>query len=223
MKKTLKTTSIGITILATITSSQAATIAWGSATNVATTAGNSSDVSTNGSFVEAFNAQSNDHTPANIVVNGVTFTGTTALLNGDPKNGGTADLSAGTNGGDATYDSILSQAEFGGGSGLSTINVGGSLTSGLQYELQVWFVDDRAASDARVMQFGDGNGNTVDLNDQFAIGTFTANGTTQALTLAPQGFGQAHISAYQLRAVPEPSSTALLGLGGLALLLRRRK
>jgi hypothetical protein len=31
------------------------------------------------------------------------------------------------------------------------------------------------------------------------------------------------LNAYQLRSVPEPSSTALLGLGGLALILRRRK
>ncbi len=35
--------------------------------------------------------------------------------------------------------------------------------------------------------------------------------------------GASNNTGYQLTAVPEPSSTALLGLGGLALILRRRK
>lgn len=78
-------------------------------------------------------------------------------------------------------------------------------------------------TNGRVMTFGDGLGNTVDLNGQFAIGTFTASGTTQDLTALANGFGQAHINAFQVRAVPEPSSAALLGLAGFALILRRRK
>ncbi|BDS07070.1 hypothetical protein NT6N_21100 [Oceaniferula spumae] len=41
----------------------------------------------------------------------------------------------------------------------------------------------------------------------------------------PEDFGRAPINAFQLVTVPvpEPSTTALLGLGGLALVLRRRK
>jgi hypothetical protein len=61
------------------------------------------------------------------------------------------------------------------------------------------------------------------LNDQFAIGTFTANGTTQDLSAVANGFGQAHINALQVRAVPEPSSAVLISLGGIALILHRRK
>ena len=36
-------------------------------------------------------------------------------------------------------------------------------------------------------------------------------------------FGAGDVAAFNLVAIPEPSSTALLGLGGLALILRRRK
>jgi len=35
--------------------------------------------------------------------------------------------------------------------------------------------------------------------------------------------GNQILSGYVLRTVPEPSSTALLGLGGLALALRRKR
>ena len=180
---------------------QAAVINWGSATAVGTGGGNSSDVSVTGSLVEAFNAQPNDATAANVTVNGVTFMGTTALLNADPKNGEGVDLSAGTHGGDAAYDALLSELEYGGSPAATIVIGGGALLSGSQYEVQVWFVDDRVDFDSRVMRYGDGNGNTVDLNDQFSMGTFRADGTTQSLTLAPQGFGQAHISAYQVRSL----------------------
>ena len=48
---------------------------------------------------------------------------------------------------------------------------------------------------------------------QFAIGTFTSDGTDLNLILNAQGFGNAHITAWQIRnitAVPEPSSTILM-------------
>ena len=72
----------------------------------------------------------------------------------------------------------------------------------------------------------DGNGNVVELaaSGQYAIGTFIADGDIQTLSLAgtqPSAF-PAHITAYQVRLVPEPATMALLGLGSL-LGLRRRK
>ncbi|BDS07184.1 hypothetical protein NT6N_22240 [Oceaniferula spumae] len=225
MNKTLFT-FLGFTSIASLCSTQAAIITWGPATAISTSATNFTDVSTNGTPIEAFNAQSFDHTPVSPVVNGVTFVGTTALLDGDPKNGGAADLSSATNIGDADYDSLLSQAEFGGGE-FTTISVGnGNLESGRSYEIQIWFVDDRAAHTTRTMEYGDGLGSNVSLNDQFVIGTFNADATSQDLflnTLSPDaGFGNTHITAYQIRLIPEPSTAALLGLGGLALILRRR-
>lgn len=201
----------------------AAVISWGPATAVSTAPGNSSDVSTNGTFLEAFNAQASDATLANPTVNGVTFTGTSALLTGGFGQSG-ADLSADTNGGDAAYDALLTDADNGGGGNLLTINIGGDLLSvGTDYEVQVWFIDDRPTFDGRVMLFGDGNGNSVLLNDEFSIGTFTADGASQTLSMDAQGFGNAHITAYQLRTIPEPSSALLLGVGILTLATRRRR
>ncbi|MFK7909712.1 MAG: PEP-CTERM sorting domain-containing protein [Akkermansiaceae bacterium] len=204
----------------------AAVITWGTATAVDATATGGSQVSTSGTVVEAFNAGGG--TTGTTTVNGVVFTNTgTDILSGDFNGpGGTATDDAWTAGGaDANYDTLLSTNEYGGGGDFFTINVGGgSLAATQQYELQVWFVDDRTGTDSRVMRFSDATvGNFSDLNDQFVIGTFTADGTSQTLGLDAQDFGNAHISAYQLRAVPEPSSAALLGLGGLALIMRRRK
>ncbi|MGJ8645113.1 MAG: sulfatase-like hydrolase/transferase [Luteolibacter sp.] len=210
----------------------AAPITWGPATAISTGSGNSSDVSTNGSVVEAYNGVGNDQigTATNVIVNGVTFTPTTSLLNEDPKNGGSNDFSSTTNGGDASYDTLLSTLEYGGGDGVVTLTIGdgdgntattgvGLLTIGEDYEIQVWFSDTR---NDRVMTFGDGNGgglgNVVYLNDQYAIGTFTADASTQTLTLdsgntgsGSPNFGQSHITAYQIRKAvtgpPPPPTT----------------
>lgn len=65
---------------------------------------------------------------------------------------------------------------------------------------------------------------------QFATGTFTADSTTQILIgraytnldSTPATTSNLTINAYQLRLVPEPSSLALLGLGGLLMGRRRR-
>ncbi|MGJ8694689.1 MAG: sulfatase-like hydrolase/transferase [Verrucomicrobiaceae bacterium] len=192
--------------------SHAANITWGPATNVSTGIGNSSDVSNNGTLVEAYNAVANDQITgaAPITVNGVTFTPTTSLLDADPKNGGANDFSSITNAGDAAYDDILSTLEYGGGTDLVSLTLGdgdgdtsvngaGLLTIGTTYEIQVWYVDTRSSQDARETPVGDGNGNKVTLNDQFAIGTFTADATTQTITLESPNFGQAHITAYQIR------------------------
>jgi hypothetical protein len=69
--------------------------------------------------------------------------------------------------------------------------------------------------------------NTVGGLGQFAIGTFTASGTTQAFLLSePGGDFNPLINALQVRAVPEPSLTllgcAVAAAGGLALRRRSR-
>ena len=224
MNKSFRSSASFLFVLASLSSpifGQTAPITWGLATPVGTAVGNSSDVSTNGVLVEAYNAVANDKiaTETDVTVNGVTFIPTTSLLDGDPRNSGTIDFSTNTNDGDLEYDTLLSLLEFGGGSGLVTLELGdgdgdsavtgaGLLVPGEDYEIQIWYVETRAGQDARVTPVGDGNGNTVDLNDAFAIGTFTANGTTQNVTLESPGFGQAHITAYQIRNIssdPAPS------------------
>lgn len=53
----------------------------------------------------------------------------------------------------------------------------------------------------------------------FAFGTAPASGTITPTSY----FDNINITGTEIVAVPEPSTTALLGLGGLALILRRRK
>ena len=96
------------------------------------------------------------------------------------------------------------------------------LTSGNDYLLQLWVADVRFGS-TQTQTFTSG-GNTTDpifiKTGQYVIGTFTADATTQEVTMngnIMNGMQLRHIP------VPEPSTTALLGLGGLALILRRRK
>lgn len=111
------------------------------------------------------------------------------------------------------------------------------LNTGTDYQIQVFFNDQRATSDDRVMSYGDGNGNTVNLAGgnpadgvqtsaygQNAIGAFTASGSNQVLTMTANGFGNIHFNAILVaEVVPEPTSATLLGLAGLGLLARRRR
>ncbi|MDF7802000.1 sulfatase-like hydrolase/transferase [Pontiellaceae bacterium B1224] len=191
-------------------SSFAAPITWGPATDVSA----ASDVSTTGDLVEAFNAGANG--VANQTVNGVLFVGTGVLLN--QSNG--ADAFSG-NTGDTAYNTLLSNIDYGGGDALVSLQVGnGNLTPASSYEIQVWFVDTR---NTRQTPVGDGEtpNNTVTLSGnpgQFAIGNFTADGTSQTITLESPGFGNAHITAYQIRTagpLPDPDvPTGLVATNG---------
>ena len=184
-----------IIILLTAQTGFAAIITWGSPTLVST----ESDVSTNGILEQAVNCAA-DIIENNVTVNGVVFEPGDFL---DESNNG--DLFIGATTGSADYDQLLSNFDLGGGTDV-TISIGdGNLVAGDFYEVQVWFVDTRLggnpSNDTRVMTIGDGEGNNVDLNDEFAIGTFTADGTDQPLQLITNNFGNAHITAFQVRKV----------------------
>ncbi len=119
---------------------------------------------------------------------------------------------------------------------LSFQGAGGSgLTLGQQYQIQLFYSDDRTSSATRSQLYSDsasyGAGNMsasfFDYTSPYVIGTFTADAPTQQIYAwntsgegnFPNGFG-----AYVLEAVPEPSVAALGGLGSLAaLMLHRRK
>lgn len=125
--------------------------------------------------------------------------------------------------------------------------IAAGLTPGQPYAFQVWGNKSNTGDDpsAGMPFFPDqsitvtGGSSSVQLevnvNDlaggtgQYAIGSFVADGTSQLFTVAATGSDAAEIgllpfvNAFQLRVVPEPSSLAALGAGGLLVLRRRRR
>jgi len=99
------------------------------------------------------------------------------------------------------------------------------LTPGTNYQVQIFTA--RTDANVREYTFADGT-SSVTLNSgvdagQFAIGTFTADAATQSLGIITDDSNFGVFSAVVVaEAVPEPSSMALLALGGLGLLRRRR-
>ena len=161
---------------------------------------------TDGSLVEAINGS---RTAGVVTVNGVNFSPSDTLL---PTNAASVALSSQTTL-DPGLDDLLNTVEFGGGTATSITIGGGALVSGQTYTIQVFFTDLRSCCSGRVMTYGDGEGNTVDVTasgapgtfGQFATGTFIADGTNQILSLNANGFGNVHINGYQVRsAFPLP-------------------
>lgn len=135
------------------------------------------------------------------------------------------------------YQTLLGSGAYADLAPSITVSLNG-LTNGQEYEVQ-WWTNNSANI---TPQFGSGftnttataiNSVTLDANTtntvgglgQYAIGMFTASGTTQAFLLEETSGGfNPLINAMQVRAVPEPSLT-LLGLAaavGGSLVWRRR-
>ncbi|MEN8661019.1 MAG: discoidin domain-containing protein [Lentimonas sp.] len=181
-------------------SAQAANITWDIAVDYAA----ASDVRTDGVLVEAFNA-TGILGAASPVINGVPFAANSTLLDNDA----TTDFLSGDTR-DLAYNQFLNSLDYGSS---GTLSIGaGQLEVGKEYLVQASFVDERSSSDARAMQFGDGNGNlSPEVNDQYVTGTFTANGSNQTMIVYGVTSGP-HFTGYQLRdlssAIPTLSTSA---------------
>ena len=183
-------------------------------------------VSTNGTTVEAANFAGSGGAP-NVVINGITFTGIDFLNSGAPTNlvglgynnsqDGNGEVSGGN------IDLLLDTIGFRSQQNVTTGDLTG-LVIGKQYEVQ--FFLSHTNTSTRTQEIADGEGNSIIMKNanpsQAVTGVFTANAVTQFVRFDNLDGGSQLLSGYQLRLIPEPSSLALLGLGGL-LISRRRQ
>lgn len=257
-----------------VTAVQAATITWGSATNIS----GDTDVSNLGTTYYAANLGFSGGSAApngtwgpstQTTINGVTFAGiylntmstsssvvstvvtftpssaidtnagisvkgTTSTTFGSTINGGTT-LATAFSSLTTNYQSLLGQAVYGATTLSPTLTFSG-LTQGKTYQFQWWASDTRSnQANGFSVTATAGNSVTLDVNTsssgnalgQYALGTFTADASTQSIVFSQAGAMQ--INGFQLRdisSIPEPSTYAALagaGVLGLAVLRRRQR
>ena len=182
----------------------------------------------------------------NVIGTGTTNVGSTASVAPVTADGFTvswvggrnpADAAGANYGGNSNLDAVSQQILWGTGGGGSTqpvITITG-LSASTQYNITVFSGINTTTVDYTldVNAGGTGSvsdtGNAIDSDAEWASGTpFTTTVTTgtgagsDTITLVTSG-GNATPWGLGIETVPEPSSAALLGLGGLALILRRRK
>jgi autotransporter-associated beta strand protein len=197
--------------------SQAAPVTWAAPVTIAGDA----DVATAGTPVFAYNWAGSAQT-----INGVAFTaaGTGATMGGF---GGVHTTAFGSTSPpyvnlSPAYKAVLVGSIYTGASACTvTLN---SLTPGRQYQIQLWVNDSRALNlgYARTETVTTGGGNTVTLSypgnvdgapGQYTIGTFTADASSQVITLL--GNSATQVNALQLRDLsPLPNVGYWNGLGG---------
>ncbi|MCE9630712.1 MAG: hypothetical protein K8S94_08380 [Planctomycetia bacterium] len=224
-------------------------ITWGSPQTVS----GDSDVDTTGTLLYAFTF-GGTASPPSTTVNGVTFspfripggivtsaTVGNVTISESPGNllayNTFGSASAPFSGLSSSYQSLLGTGAYADVPNTITVALNG-LTSGQEYRLQWWTNDSAKLTGAFGGSFTNTtasavNSVTLDANvtnvvggvGQFAIGTFTASGTTQAFSLTEPSGNNPLINALQVRAVPEPAMSALAVAAASAgwMLWRRRQ
>ncbi len=237
----LRFSSLALSLLVLAGGAHAATISWSTAMGIS----GASDVSTTGTLVTALSL--GGAAAASVTVNGVTFTGLdangTSVTDGDVELQGEGTLptmqgednleyaAAPFDNLSTSYQGLLSHADTEVGSNSIELTISG-LTTGDSYLFEWWSSDSDFFNNVGTIATA-GNAVTLHSNTssplqggvgQYATGTFTANSSTESISfdVGPSTI----VNAFQLRettAAPEPSSGAMLLLGGLAWAGWRRR
>ncbi|MEX1116949.1 MAG: hypothetical protein WEB53_17005 [Akkermansiaceae bacterium] len=185
----------------------AAPVTWGAPREISA----DTDVSTRGSLVKAACVAGNLYP----TVNGVTFTpfGQDTLVGANASASPSIGVLPTGGGISSAYSKLLSGNQYNTATASTiTLTING-LTSGHHYELQVWANDSDATSagtqtvkttgglDPRALLTMNTAGTTGG-KGQFALGTFTADATSQTITF--QGSTNGMIQAYQVRRITDP-------------------
>jgi hypothetical protein len=228
MKKRLWIAALAVLGMTTMT--QAAEISW-SSVDLTT---NATEVSTNGTFLEALNFNPvGGPTASNTVINGVTFSlhtdGTTPTATYFSANSGgmSLDSHAIYSAGLVAYTGLLSNFIYHKSSDQVTLSL---LEAGQQYQIQLFVGDGRAqeAATTVTMDIGKANAFTspgLGSNSGYGLvinGVFTADAATQIFEMNKNSTKGLQLSGYQLRAIPEPATLGLVvAFGGGIVFLRR--
>ncbi|MGC9261811.1 MAG: PEP-CTERM sorting domain-containing protein, partial [Phycisphaerae bacterium] len=226
----------------------ASTITWGAAANIS----GDTDVSTAGSLVVAneFGSSTTPETVNGVTFSPFTASPSAVAKQGAvtlsaPTSGDTVetmDVGFGPSGFSASYNALLNgAAALGNGptatNGLDPMDLTiTGLTSGAQYQIEIWVNDSRGYPVSRQETLSGSSSDSAVISylmsppGQFITGTFTADNTgsqTVSMTPVDNSYGSnnadAQINAFQLRVVPEPATLALVAVGGLGLLLLKRR
>ncbi|MDP0491902.1 MAG: PEP-CTERM sorting domain-containing protein [Verrucomicrobiota bacterium JB023] len=240
-------------LFSAVVQSPAAIISWQSSVDMYQGSTVETFVTTQGDALVGYNATTDTTSGNTAVtVNGVSFTPQNTGVPLIGTNGVSITINGGTDNenafgdGEFTSNAAIFHLIRGGTFGVTSVTFGG-LTIGQEYLIQSFNNDARGSRNSNfITGYGDGTNSSSpvafsSLNNNppgpsagdSIIGTFIADSTSQSFNIfgtngGPAGTfnsgnSQSQINAIQLRAIPEPSSAALLGLAGATLLLRRRK
>ena len=201
-------------------SAQAAVITWD--TPVKLSGDGATDVSTEGTYVDALDAQGGALTVGGVNFRAMDYNGP-VIVGGGAGYGDFQIDATNTNPNitDADYYTLLDSGIY----NETSIRYQG-LTLGQDYLIQIWTCDSRYLGGTRTATYDDGNGNTVDVDHgidgnlgQYVIGRFTADAALQDITPT----GDLLINASQLRAIPEPATLGLIGSVAAGMIFIRRR
>lgn len=163
-----------------------------------------------------------------VTVNGITFTSATGTSNPDVAQNfdstyGARDFNTAQNTSatySTAYKNLLQQCIYGSTSGTITLS---NLTVGNNYQVELWVVDSGNPARNETLTGSPNVTLTYGSPGEYAVGTFTADGVTQTISLNSPTSIPVQVNAIDLIQVPEPATLSLSVVSAALLLGRPRR